>query len=217
MSLNPIAKTSLKTVRTHLRLAVVLLLVQPANAQRLERVAVQVNMGVGIGNKPDAVFGRPFFLTGNLMFESAKGWRVYTEIGTLAFRDVAYADRNFGFNFLPEYARSRHTFGGLRIGHSLVNNRQNGELSLSGGVDYLVVRKPTVTTIPGYITKYSFDYAATHWANFPVQHDVASAALGSLQVRVLVSGRWNMNTYHSFLTASIGISMPVYDKKRDNP
>ena len=180
---------------------------------RISQVMVQVNAGIGISTRPATMFGTPLFLSGELAFTLINQWRIVAEVGgVIGFRDSKNPTQKIGL-IIGSYSRYPHNYGGLRIGRNLLSVTQAGELFLSSGADYLAVIEPNVKTSSGLLGGNSFDYRPKRNLNIPIQLDYSTGPFGGRNARITFSGRWNFNRYHSFPTISVGVGIPVYNRR----
>ncbi len=183
-----------------------------AQAQ-IDRISVQYNAGVGISNKPETMFGKPFFLSGQLAFDFKKHWRIAAEGGIVDFRDADFPTQKVGL-LMSTYSRYQHGYGGLRVGLNLLAFTKPDELFVSTGANYLLIVEPGVKLTGGFFNGYAFHYEEKRYLNIPVQIDFVTGSGSKRNIRIVFSGRWNFNRYHSFPTISAGINIPVYNRKR---
>ncbi|CCH00556.1 hypothetical protein FAES_2547 [Fibrella aestuarina BUZ 2] len=173
-------------------------------------VAIRFNAGIGIGNKPNVLFGAPFALSGELSVLFQDQWRIAVEGGALDFRDAKYPTQPIGWSLLGGYSRYSHQYVGLLVGRSILNTVHSQKLTLSSGADYLLVVDPNVKSSSGFFSGTHYDYRYERYLNVPIQLDYSIAPFARKRTRVAVVGRWNYNAYHSFPMVSIGVDLPMY-------
>lgn len=179
---------------------------------KLTSVALRVNMGVGISNKPNVLFGAPFILSSELSTTFNERWRVAAEYGTLAFRDAKYPYEKIGLLW-STYPKYSHQYVGLLVGHTLLRTDRPQKLFLSSGADYLLIEVPKVENssgFGGFFNGKSISYSYERYLNIPIQLDYSIQPFGGYPVGIVFVGRWNANAYHSYPTVSLGINIPIY-------
>lgn len=187
-------------------ISLLLLVAVPSLAQlALTSVDFRVNMGVGINNKPETMFGAPYFLTGDLTATLNRRWQIAAEGGGLSFRDAAYPYDKIGL-LCSCYSRYQFQYFGLRVGHTLLTVGQSQQVVVSSGADYLLVIEPNIKRS----LSSSFNYVYKRFLNVPAQIDYSLPLTARKTSRLSVSGRWNFNAYHSFPTLSAGVIFPIY-------
>ncbi len=178
---------------------------------KLDEVRGQIRMGVGVSNKSATMFGTPIFLSADITVSFTNRWQFTAEGGGVAFRDQEYPTQQIGF--FGGYSRYQHNYGGLRIGRNLLDTAQASQLILSSGADYLAIIEPNVKLSAGLLSGYSYHYELKRYVNVPIQVDYTPGPFTTRHLRVSFSGRWNFNSYHSFPTFSLGISIPIYERR----
>lgn len=174
-------------------------------------VDMRFNAGIGISNKPQVLFGAPFALSGELSVLFRDQWRVALEAGALAFRDVKYPEKVSGWGWFVGRSRYMHAYYGLLIGRVVFSTERSQKLTISSGADYLLITDPNVTIEKTALWRsVYFDYRYERYLNVPIQLDYSIAPFARKRTRIVFVGRWNANAYHSFLTASIGVDLPIY-------
>lgn len=179
---------------------------------RISQVMVQVNAGIGISTRPATMFGTRLFLSTELAFTFSNQWRIIAEGGTVDFGDSEYPTQKIGL-IVSSYSWYQHNYGGLRIGRNLLNTTQTDQLILSGGADYLAVVEPNIKRSTGFLGGLYYDSQLKRYLNIPVQLDYSTGPFGGRNARLTFSGRWNFNRYHSFPTISVGVCIPVYNRR----
>lgn len=175
---------------------------------KITSIALQVNTGVGISNKPGTVFGAPFSLSGDLAVTFNERWQIAAEGGGVRFRDSKHPYDKIGL-IVSGYSRYDHQYVGLRVGRNSLSSARPQQLFFSSGVDYLLVIEPNVKTSSGFFSGKSFDYQYKRFLNVPIQVEYSTPVFKGKQTRVSFTGRWNFNAYHSFPMISVGVGIPV--------
>lgn len=197
---------------TNLRVFLLLFVFSPAIAQpTISAITGQIRTGLGIGNKPGTLYGKPIFFSADVGVTFSNRWQLTAEGGALSFRDAMYPDQRIGFWF-KSYSRYEHYYGGLRLGRNLLKTSPARQLTLSGGADYLEIVSPNIRRSSGFLGGYVSDRRLKGYLNIPVQLDYSFIPFG-ISPRFSISGRWNFNAYHSFPTISAGIIAPVYTRR----
>jgi hypothetical protein len=178
---------------------------------RTSSVALRVSGGLGISNKPGTVFGAPFALSGELATIINDRWRIAAEGGVLSFRDSKYPYDKIGLIF-SSYSRYDHQYVGILVGHTLLAANESQRLFLSSGADYLLIVDPNIQTSSGFLSGKSFNYLYERYLNIPFQLDYSVLFSERKQTRLVLTGRWNFNPYHSFPMISIGVELPIYTR-----
>ena len=188
-----------------------LFLVSIASSAQTKRVLVALRPGIGVGisNKPNVMFGAPFAISGELGVTFKDRWRVAVDGGAAAFRDSKHPYDKLGL-ILSGYSRYDHQYVGLLAGRSLLKADQFQNLFFSTGADYLLLIDPNVKTSSGWFGGKSFHYQYYRYVNVPIQLDYSARFSRNKQARMVITGRWNINAYHSFPTIRIGVDLPIY-------
>lgn len=202
-------------MRYSLTVALLLLAFTSLAQTKITRIALQINTGVGISNKPGVMFGAPFYLSGDLGVTLNERWRIAFEGGAMAFRDSKNPNDKIGLIF-SSYPRYDHQYFGLRISRNVLNVVRAQQLFVSSGANYLLIVDPNVQRTSGFGffsgSKY-FNYQYRRYLNIPVQADYSMLPFRGKRTRLTFSSRWNFNAYHSFPTFSIGINIPIFTLK----
>ncbi len=198
-----------------IRLLALLLFPIFSHAQRkLERITFDPNLGLGFASLNPDVIGSPLYLSLSGSFITSGRWVIMPEANYLAFRDAYYREKS-GF-FIPTYVRQRVGSFGVQFGKVLLDDSLGFHVVVSTGADLMLVSKPHRTGSGYFGTEY--DYTLRALINVPVQVafriPVLPRRVRRVTLDVLVTGRWNINSYHSFPTLSVGPSVGFYTTRR---
>lgn len=180
----------------------------------VERITFEGNLGLGFATNTSPVIGSPAYLALSASVITAGRWVLIPEANYLAFRDPYDQDKS-GL-FLPGYAR--HQFGsfGLQIGKVLLDDSLGFHIVISAGADLMQVGTPR--KVGSGLFGSNYEYTQTNLLNVPIQVAFRAPTLPRrvrrVTLDVLVTVRWNANSYHSFPTLSVGPSVGFYTTRR---
>lgn len=179
---------------------------------RLDRVALDLNLGMAFNTHPTRTFGTPAASAASLTALTRNRWVLAVEATSTGFRDRVFTQK-VGLIF-EGYVRYRHDFYGLRVGRALGVDSSGGRVLLTTGANLLVVDGPVGYDTGGFFFGPVPIYRTSYFVNIPVQAEYRIPFRRGGRNRAILTGRYNFNGYHSFPVFGVGMGIGVYSRTR---